>query len=215
MSEHAGPRTPDFAAHRAMPIIGLAGGIGSGKSEVGRILAELGCVVSDSDAAARAMLDEPGVRDQLVAWWGPGVLDAQGRIDRSAVARVVFEQPGERAKLEGLVHPRLKAARHAQIAAARDAGAKAFVIDAPLLFEAGLAGGCRAIIFVDTPREERLARVRASRGWDEHELARREAAQWPLDRKRRESSHTVRNHHDRAALREAVRQALADILARA
>ena len=86
--------------------------------------------------------------------------------------------------------------------------------DAPLLFEVGLERECDAVIFVDAPRELRLARVRATRGWDDAELARREASQLPLDEKRRRSTDVVENSGDPAALRRAVERVLAAIIGR-
>lgn len=197
-----------------MPVIGLAGGIGAGKSEVARTLAALGCEVSDSDAAAKAMLVEDDIRRTLVSWWGESVYTHAGQPDRAAIGRLVFNDPAQRTRLERLIHPRLKVARDAAIAAARRRGAKAFVIDAPLLFEAGLDSECDAVIFVDAPRAQRVDRVRSARGWDDAELARREAAQWPVEDKRARSGYAVNNSADRTDLERQVRAALESIIHR-
>ncbi len=194
-----------------IPVIGLAGGIGSGKSTVARFLEGLGCVVSDSDAEAKACLRDPEVRGLLVARWGSGVLDRGGEIDRSAVARIVFNDEGERAWLESVIHPRLERTRRSKFERAAASGAAGLVIDAPLLFEAGLDKGCDAVIFVDCPRSERLRRVRESRGWDESELDRREKAQMPLDEKRRRSDYVVLNTGDPDDLETGVREAFEQI----
>lgn len=194
-----------------MPVIGLAGGIGSGKSAVARVLERLGCVVSDSDTEAKAMLDEPEVRGLIEGRWGDSVVGADGRADRGAIARIVFSDEAERAWLESVVHPRLHARRAERRQEAEDSGAQGFVIDAPLLFEAGLEAECDAVIFVDCPREIRLRRVRENRGWDEAELARREKAQMALDDKRRRSDYVVRNAGDQAALEAGVREAFRHI----
>src|SRR5690606_3719789 len=87
------------------PVIGLAGGIGSGKSTVARMLAELGCTVSDSDAAARAALEDHDVRKRIVDQWGDAILDSGGRIDRSKLAAIVFNDPAQRRLLEAITHP--------------------------------------------------------------------------------------------------------------
>lgn len=195
-----------------IPVIGLAGGIGSGKSMVARILRELGCVVSDSDAAARAALQEPTVRDQLVEWWGGDILDEQGEVNRSKVARIAFNNPAEKTRLEGLIHPIVERKRQATFAAAPEKAA-GLVIDAPLLFEAGLDRVCDAVIYVDTPREVRLQRVRDHRGWDEAELNRREGTQLALDEKRRRADYIVRNDGGPGDLTEQVRRILATITA--
>ena len=174
-------------------IIGLAGGIGSGKSRVAAILRELGCVVSDADALAKAMLDEASVREAIAGWWGDAVFDDDGHVDRAAVAERVFEQPEELKKLESLLHPLVERARNAEFDAAPE-DATALVIDAPLLFEAGLAEQCDAILFVDAPRSIRLERVVEARGWSPEELDRREDRQMPLDEKRARAHHVLQNH---------------------
>ncbi|MBL8763039.1 MAG: dephospho-CoA kinase [Phycisphaerae bacterium] len=195
-------------------VIGLCGGIGSGKSEVAGVLRDLGCVVADSDAQAREALRVPRVREQLVAWWGSGVLDPRGEIDRSRVASIVFAAPAERARLESLLHPMVRAGRHALLERAGRDGAIALVIDAPLLHEAAVDRECDWIIFVDAPREVRLERVRRSRGWDEAELARREASQLTPDDKMRRSDFVVANVGDPADLRTRVEAVLAEIRCR-
>lgn len=185
------PSIPEAA--RAIPIIGLAGGIGAGKSTVAAAFERQGCYIVDSDARAKAALDRPEVRDELVRWWGPGILGDAGRVDRSRIAEIVFGSPAERARLEGLVHPIVRQDRAELIAEASKFWPKAVVVDAPLLFEAGVDKECDAVVFVDATREERLRRVREARGWDEAELARREASQWPLERKRLASGFVVQN----------------------
>jgi len=202
---------PPSDAAGAVPVIGLAGGIGAGKSAVARALERLGCVVSDSDTEAKAMLDEPEVRGLLTTRWGGDILDTDGKVDRRAVARVVFSSEAERVWLESVIHPRLHDRRAELRKQAQADGAPGFVIDAPLLFEAGLDAECDAVIFVDCPREERLRRVREGRGWDDAELARREKAQMPLDEKRQRSDYLVRNADDPAALEAEVREAFRHI----
>lgn len=192
------------------PIIGLAGGIGSGKSAVAAILRDLGCLVSDSDEAARAALREPALRREIVSWWGEGVLDADGEIDRAKVAAIVFSDPEQRRRLERLTHPWIEQRRRARFAAA-PAGTRALVIDAPLLFEAGLDAECDAVIFVDADRDTRLARVRRDRGWDEAEFAAREDSQMPLDEKRNRADHVVANNGALSDLLEQVRTILNQI----
>jgi dephospho-CoA kinase len=195
-------------------VIGVAGGIGAGKSAVAAALADLGCIVIDSDKEARALLTRDDVKRELVSWWGPSVLNERGEVDRSAVARIVFSDEAQRRRLEGLTHPMLRTNRERVKALARERGAPAVVLDAPLLFEAGLDAECDAVIFVDAPREVRLDRVVASRGWDEAELDRREKSQWPLEDKRSRSDYVVRNDRGTASLREAVARILDDILTR-
>src|SRR5262249_18926182 len=154
-----------------------------GKSTVARILADLGCVVVNSDEAGRAALRDPKIKQSLTEWWGAGILDQAGEIDRSKVAHIVFNDPAQRRRLEQLTHPWIEHRRREQFSAASP-GTPALVIDAPLLFEAGLDRLCDAVIFVDAPRESRMTRVEAARGWKASELAKREDSQMPLDQKR-------------------------------
>lgn len=195
------------------PIIGIAGGIGSGKSAVARMLAELGCEVCISDDVARKVLEMPEVCAAIIARAGSSVALPGGAIDRSALAHAMFSDRTLRADIEAIMHPRIEALRRAQFAAA-PASSRAFVIDAPLLFEVGLDRECAAVIFVDTPRELRLSRVGESRGWDDAELARREASQLALEEKRRRSSDVVENHGDRARLNAEVARVFEAILSR-
>jgi dephospho-CoA kinase len=193
------------------PVIGLAGGIGSGKSTVAKTLADLGCIVSDSDAAARAALDDLDVRARIVEHFGERVLDAQGRIDRSALASIVFRDAAERSVLESITHPWIEQ-RRLDIFRTAPPGTPALVIDAPLLFEAGLDSTCDAVIFVDAPREVRLARVRSTRGWDENELARREESQMALDEKRQRADYVLSNSGSLEHLGEQTRRILTTIV---
>jgi dephospho-CoA kinase len=196
---------------RGIVVLGLAGGIGAGKSAVAAEFARQGCVVVDSDHEAKAALDRPEVREALRSWWGDGVLNAAGQIDRKAVANIVFTRPEERARLEALVHPLIRQRRSELVARAAESGAAAVIVDAPLLFEAGVDAECDAVIFVDAPREVRLERVMRTRGWDDAELARRESAQWSVERKREASRFVVANDGPREALVEPVREILRQV----
>lgn len=193
-----------------VPVIGIVGGIGSGKSAAARAFEKLGCVVSDSDQAVREVLARPEVAEELASWWGRGVLDDAGKVDRKRVAEIVFEDEYQRRRLEGLVHPLVRESREDLIAKAREQGAKGVVVDAPLLFEAGVDSECDAVVFVETPRSVRLERVK-SRGWDAQELDRRENAQMPLEEKRRRSDHVLVNHGALDELESRVANLLAAI----
>lgn len=194
------------------PIVGLAGGIGAGKSTVARIMGELGGWVIDADALAREALNRPEVRDRLVGWWGRGILDAEGRADRRRIAARVFEDPAERRRLEDLIHPIVSAERDREIERAQaDAEARFIVLDVPLLFEVGLEKRCDRIVFVDADEAVRLERV-AERGWDAEELRRREKNQRPLDSKRRAAHNVIVNNGSEAECYRQVRRLLSDFL---
>lgn len=190
---------------RSRPIvIGIVGGVGAGKSAAARALGALGCVVVDSDEGVRELLGRPEVREELVRWWGPSVARADGSIDRAAVARIVFADESERKRLEAHLHPMLKPARDRAIEAAAAVGAPAVVLDAPLLFEAGLDRECDAVVFVDAPEAVRAARLAGGRGWTPAELAKRESAQMPLEEKRRRADYVVSNDADVSVLSERI-----------
>lgn len=198
------------AAPRSIPTIGLVGGIASGKSAVRSMLAELGCITCDSDDLAHRALRDPAIIRSIGARWGDRAV-RNGAVDRGALAAIVFADPGERSHLEALVHPWIHARRRAMFSA-EPGTAPARVIDAPLLLEVGLHTECDSIWFVDAPIEARQARALATRGWPASELARREAAQWPLDQKRALAHHVLCNDGDPQSLRSRVEAALADTI---
>jgi len=197
------------------PIIGLAGGIGSGKSTVAELLGEMRCLVLSADEHVRDAYRDPAVVARLRQWWGDSIADPSGELDRKAVARIVFENSEEKKRLENLVHPIVAVKRNeAMRAAADDAQVLAYVWDTPLLFEAGLADQCDAIVFVEASPAHRLERVLRTRGWDEAELLRRQKLQWPLDKKAAISDHVLTNTADADYARGQVRDVLSLILAR-
>ncbi len=197
------------------PIIGIVGGIGSGKSHVARIFGELGCLVIDSDRQVTHAYQRDDVKQTLVNWWGPAVLDEFGNVDRSAIARRVFADPAERQRLEALLHPLVAQMRDEQMrAAAGDPGVLAYVWDTPLLVETGLHRQCDLVVFVDAPDEGRKRRVMETRGWTEADWARREKLQSPLDKKREIANDIVRNTAGADDdVRSQVRETLSRILA--
>ena len=134
------------------PIIGLMGGIGSGKSAVALALKEYGCVVADADANTKAVLKSSDVREELVNWWGTKIVNADGFIDTKAISDIVFQNEDARIALEDLLHPRIRLMQEAQFAAAGDT-VRGLIIDAPLLLEAGLETLCDALIFVEAPNQ--------------------------------------------------------------
>jgi dephospho-CoA kinase len=180
-----------------MLTIGLIGGVASGKSAVAAELARRGAVVFDADKIGHAVLQRPAVRDELVARWGTGILAGAGGLSRPAIAKLVFGDSeaakANRTALEELLHPLIRAQIEAEIRQLPDTVIPAVVIDAPLLIESGWNEVCQAVIFVDAPREQRLARAQQNRGWSPEEFARREAAQMPIDEKRGWSTHVIRN----------------------
>jgi dephospho-CoA kinase len=162
--------------------VGLTGGIGSGKSEVSRRLASYGAVVVDADAIAREVVKPgtPGLAD-VVAAFGPGVLRADGSLDRGAVARLVFADAGLRARLNAIVHP-LVGERMAELERAVPDGA-IVVFDVPLIAENGLAGGFDLVVVVDAPQHTQLDRLVRLRGMTKEQAVARIAAQASRDQR--------------------------------
>jgi len=197
------------------PIIGIAGGIGSGKSFVASLFLELGCLVIDSDEMVRRAYQDPQVRQQLRQWWGDEVFLPHGEVNRRAIAGRVFDRPEERKQLEHLIHPIVNDERaRVMEQAAHDPQVLAFVWDTPLLFETGLNRQCDVVLFVDASDEVRLERV-SRRGWDQEELARREKSQWALDKKREISDYVISNTAGNAdETRGQVKDVLSRIFAR-
>ncbi|MEL6797988.1 MAG: dephospho-CoA kinase, partial [Planctomycetota bacterium] len=155
-------------------VIGIAGGIGSGKSTVARAVADAGCLLYDADAEVAKLYERDDVLATVREWWGDDIAPADTGLDRAKVAGIIFEDPAQRERLESYLFPLLADERAALIRRANDQGSPAVVIDAPLLYEAGLDTECDIVIFVDTPRDERLRRLMARSGWDAGELDRRE-----------------------------------------
>ncbi len=183
------------------PVIGLVGGIGSGKSMLASCLGELGCVVVDADVIAHDVLQTEIVRSEIEAWWGSAVFLEDGTINRAAVGRIVFADVAARLRLEALVHPLVKQACRQAIDAA-DSSSRAVILDAPLLLEAGLDAWCDTLVFVDAPDASRRERVHARSGWESEEWALREQSQIALDEKRLRSDHVLVNAEDSIALRQ-------------
>lgn len=193
---------------RRSRVVGLLGGIGSGKSAVAAQFRKLGARTVDADRIAHGVLDEPAVRRTLASWWGPEVLRA-GRVDRARVARRAFSSAADAARLNALVHPRIRRELRRQVARARR-GARVVVVEAALLLETGSDAWCDVLVFVDAPRAARRRRVE-SRGWTAAEWNRRERLQWPLPRKRRKADYVIDNGGSRAAARKQVVSILQEI----
>jgi len=177
-------------------VVGILGGIGSGKSAVVRAVTKVRLKIIDADRIAHALLDNPEVLGQLKQSFDPAVFGDDGRVVRSRLAQIVFGNTSEHSEslkvLERILHPVIGREIENQIQSVPE-DTEAVVIDAALLLEAGRADRCDSLIFVETPVSQREARVLENRGWCADELHRREAAQLPVDDKRRRADHVVDN----------------------
>ena len=225
---------------KVIPVLGVIGGIGSGKSSVARRLQSLRPIaVIDADQCGHQVLHLPNVQERILKRFGPTVFEtvprshaprgnastdalrpdspqvssnvttgcdaerqnsrshaergiegtANPQISRAALGRVVFgsDVAAETARrdLEAIVHPEIRSLLEREIRELRrQANIEAIVLDAAVLLEAGWNDLCDVVVFIDTPQADRVARVQAGRGWSAAELAKREASQWPLPRKR-------------------------------
>jgi dephospho-CoA kinase len=179
--------------------VAITGGLACGKSEVGRILRGDGVAVLDADDVARDLM-QPGtpVYREVVGRFGPGIVAADGSIDRAALGDRVFRDDAERCALNERVHPAVMAAIRTWLAgAARPRWPAAVII--PLLFEIGAADGWSAIVCVAADEDRVRERLRG-RGLSDAEARRRLAAQWPVEEKIKRSQYVIENNDTLEAL---------------
>jgi len=180
-------------------IVGLTGGIGSGKSEVAKLLAERGAVIVDTDAIARDLVEPHGpLLSELVREFGASIVGPEGRLDRRALARIAFADEGKRKRLNDILHPAILKQTLAEIS--RHASSAVVVVVVPLLFESGFDKNCQTVIAVVAPVELRRRRVLDRGGMDETDLAARIRAQLPDAEYERRAQIVVRNDGDQAKL---------------
>jgi len=171
--------------------------------------------VISSDEIAQRALDSQDVLDTIRQWWGPQVIDPNGRADRRRIARLVFEDSFQRKRLESILHPRVAQERERRMQEARKrADVRAIVLDSPLLFESGIEKECDYVVFVEAPDEVRRARVAQGRGWSADELSRREQTQESPDSKRERSDYICVNDSDLNTLRLRVQDIFDQIVSR-
>lgn len=197
-----------------MLLVGLTGGIGSGKTTVAGMLATRGAVVLDSDLLARDAV-EPGTPgfDAVVARFGDGVVGADGFLDRAALASVVFADAAARADLEAIVHPEVR--RHiAEAVAAHADTDDVVVVDSPLLIETGAHERFPLVVVVTAPADARLERLAAD-GMSGDDVRVRMAAQMPLEEKARHADLLIDNGGTERELEAQVDELWAELRARA
>jgi len=203
------------APRPSVVVVGLAGGIASGKSLVASMLGELGARVLNADEINHEVLRETKIVARIVERWGRDVLDDSGEVDRRKLAEKVFNDVEEVRTLEGIVHPEVCRRITAAIEEEKDRGRDGVVvIDAPLLFEAGLERQCDRIVFIEAAEEVRLERVTRNRNWNGKELARRERHQKPSSYKKEHADIVIRNSGSTGALREEVERLWQDLTRR-
>jgi dephospho-CoA kinase len=196
--------------------VGLTGNIAAGKSTVARAWKELGAVVIDADELARRAVD-PGTpaHAAIAAEWGAEVMDAGGALDRAALRRIVFSDPGARERLERIVHPAVAGLRDELYREAEARGETLVVADIPLLFEVGLVDEFDAVVLVEAPEEVRLVRLVGDRGMDPEDARRMITAQMPSELKRARADFVIENQGSVGEVRRRAREVWAELKRRA
>ena len=196
-----------------MLMVGLAGGIGSGKSVVARMFKDEGAYVIDLDDLARRVVepDRPAWRD-VVAYFGTGILKEDRTLNRSALADIVFSDPKSRKVLEEFTHPRIFEERDTLLEGIKDrAPCSVVVIEFPLLFELSFQKKFDKVILVYASRDVQIKRARERDGLSEEEVEKRLKAQIPIDEKRLLSDYIIDNEGSLDNTRDQVRGVMRDL----
>jgi len=187
-----------------MRVLGLTGGIGSGKSMVAQMFARLGAVVIDADQLAREVV-EPGqpALQEIAATFGSDVLLPDGRLDRPKLAGIIFADAAERAKLDAITHPRIRARMDEEIKVRRS-GPGVLIADIPLLYENDRTQTVEKVIVVWVDPKTQLLRIRQRDGLSADAARQRIDAQMPLDAKRDRADYVIDNSGSRDDTRRQV-----------
>jgi dephospho-CoA kinase len=200
---------------RKFLLVGLTGGIATGKSTVSDVFRRLGCVIIDADVLAREVV-EPGqpAYDDLVAEFGRGILQPDGTLDRTKLGAIVFAAAAKRERLGAITHPRIRArfAMKLDELVARDFTG-IVVFDAAVLIESGNYRTMDRLVVVATDEATQARRLRARDALDGEEAERRIASQMPVAAKAKLAHYVVDNSGDREATIAEVRRVHAALLA--
>jgi dephospho-CoA kinase len=178
----------------AVRVIGLTGGLATGKTTVARMLAQRGAVIVDADELVR-VVEQRGqpAFDEIVTRFGDQVVGPHGDLDRDRLGRIVFADASARSDLERIIHPRVGELIAQHVAKAAGEGAQVIVVDVPLLFETDGERAFDGVLLVYAPESVQLERLRARSGFDDAEARRRIQAQQPIERKRARATWTIDN----------------------
>ncbi len=178
-------------------VIGILGGIASGKSLVSRQLEKFGAHIIDADCLGHQALDDDGVQQALRQRWGHTIFSTEGNVDRRQLGKIVFSKSPGRSEslqfLESLTFPIIETLISDEIAqTSRIGSSRVIVLDAAVMIKAGWDKKCDQLMFVDTPRQIRLERA-LERGWTQQEFEVRERFQIPLEQKRQRADIIIDN----------------------
>jgi dephospho-CoA kinase len=193
-------------------LVGLTGGIASGKSAVAKILAQLGAAIVDADVLSREVV-APGHEGwkEIVATFGSEVLQADQTLDRQKLRTLIFNNPDARKQLEAIIHPRVRALAERRIREHGEAGYAVVVYEVPLLFEGNLQEWLRPVILVACDVEIQRQRLRQRDGLDAAAAQKHIDAQMSLEEKRKLADYVIENDGSLADLESQVRAVLAKI----
>jgi dephospho-CoA kinase len=197
------------------PVIGILGGMCSGKSTAAREFGKMGCAVIDADEIVHKLLDDKTIRAEVIRLFGNEIIDLEGKINRAELANVVFSDPAKSASasaeagklslLTEVLHPRVLAQVEAMINQFNgQPDIKAIVLDMPLLMEVGWEKRCDHLIFIDCDPKKRLERAKKTGFFDADTLKFRENLQISLDKKKRIADNTVDNNSDLSGLSKQI-----------
>jgi len=194
-------------------IIGIIGGIGSGKSTVAGEFSKLGCAVIDADALVHKFLDEKPVQQRVAEALGTSPFSESSPSNRQKIAHLVFGNPENLAKLSSILHPRVLKKTEQLIVKYREIEEiPAIILDMPLLIEVGWTQRCDRIIFVECPQNLRYQRIRQKGEQSVKDIKMRENFQISLDKKRFQADTTINNNSDYSALVRQVIEIFSDIV---
>jgi dephospho-CoA kinase len=194
-------------------IVGIIGGIGSGKSTVAAEFSKLGCAVIDADALVHRFLDEKPVQERIAKALRTSPLNESGPLNRQRIAHLVFDNPESLAKLNSILHPLVLEETERLIEEYRKIEEiSAIILDMPLLIEMGWAERCDRIIFVECPQDLRYQRIQKKRDLAVKDIKMRENFQISLDKKHFQADTTINNNTDHSTLVGQVIEIFSDIV---
>ena len=203
-----------MSAPRKFLLVGLTGGIATGKSTVSALLRQLGCEIIDADLLAREVV-EPGqpAWTTIVAEFGQDVLTGDGTLDRKKLGAIVFADPERRRRLEAITHPAIRERFQARLDELAEHGFTGIVVfDAVVMIESGNYKNMDRLVVVVTDEPTQMARLRGRDGTDDAEGRRKIASQMPLAEKAKLADYVIDNSGDRQATAEQVRRVFAALM---
>ena len=203
-----------MSAPRKFLLVGLTGGIATGKSMVSALLRQLGCEIIDADLLAREVV-EPGrpAWTTIVAEFGQDVVTGDGALDRKRLGAIVFTNPERRRRLEAITHPAIRERFQARLDELAEHGFTGIVVfDAAVMIESGNYKNMDRLVVVVTDEPTQMARLRGRDGTDDAEGRRKIASQMPLAEKAKLADYVIDNSGDRQATAEQVRRVFAALM---